>query len=451
MDKNFLLTTDLAKRLFFEVAKDLPIIDYHNHLSAQDILMNKKFTDITQLWLAADPYKHRLMRICGVPEHYITGTAGSFEKFQKFCEIFPGLVGTPVYDWSIMELTQIFGITETPSLDTAKVIWEKANALLQTDSFSAQGLLNRFPIAHNAPCVSILDDVSGFSAVKNLCPSLRGDDMVSPTREFIQKLGACTNVQIHNLNSYIDAIKKQIALLDAAGCRFSDHALDAGFTYQSDDGKNAARFSTLLAGSLNEADSKALSCEILRRLGKIYYDYKWNVQLHIGALRRTSDRLRSLAGAAGGYAGIGNSLCIASVVSFINDLEKQNTLPKIILFNLNPADNAMLSVLSGSFSKDNTPALISQGPAWWWCDHIQGMKQMLDNFSAYSVLSTFIGMTTDSRSILSLVRHEYFRRVLCMWIGENAQKGIFPADFNLWKPIVEKICYGNANAAISRR
>ncbi len=448
MDKNFLLTTDLAKRLFFEVAKDLPIIDYHNHLCVEDILSNRKFTDITHLWLAADPYKHRLMRICGVPEYYITGNASSFEKFQKFCEIFPGLVGTPVYDWSIMELTQIFGIEETPSLDTAKVIWEKANALLQTDGFSAQGLLNRFPITHNAPCVSILDDVSGFADFENLCPSLRGDDMVTPTAEFIKRL----NPEIENLDSYIQAIDQAVVRLDSVGCRFSDHALDAGFTYYPDDGKNDDRFIAVLSeNALAEADKQALACEILRRLGTLYCRYGWNVQLHIGALRRTSDRLRSLAGAAGGYAGIGNSLCVASVVSFINDLENQDALPKIILFNLNPADNAMLSVLSGSFSKDNTPALISQGPAWWWCDHIQGMKQMLDNFSVYSVLSTFIGMTTDSRSILSLVRHEYFRRVLCMWIGENAQKGIFPGDFDLWKPIVEKICYGNANAAISRR
>ncbi len=250
------------------------------------------------------------------------------------------------------------------------------------------------------------------------------------------------------LKVYLAAVKDRLTAFRAAGCRFTDHALDNGFTYIPDDGQNESRFARLLQGALPENEKAALQSCILKRLAGFYARLELTMQLHMGAQRTTSTRLRSLAGKAGGYAAIGNSVSIASLCAFLDDVEQAGGLPHVLLFSLNPADNAALATLCGSYSADGKAALISQGPAWWWCDHYQGMVSMLDTFACHSVLSTFVGMTTDSRSILSFVRHDYFRRVLCRWVADMVSAQRLPEDMDILQDMIIRMCYTNAKTRI---
>ncbi len=441
MNETLLLNTDISKKLFASVSK-LPIIDFHNHLTLADIQNDRQFGDITELWIASDPYKHRAMRILGVEEFYITGAASNYDKFLKWMESIPMLAGHPLYTWSEMELKRVFGIDVPLNLESAEFIWSRTKELLALPEYSNNHILDKFSICYSAPCCAIADNVDFFDGKENLAPSLRGDDMVCPTKELVQKLSEATEMEISTLQQYLEAIKKRLDIFDQVGCRFSDHALDDGFTYVTDDGKNAERFLNALAGK--EYDVVALRSYLLYALASEYSLRKWTMQLHIGAHRQTSDRLLSIAGPAGGYAAIGSPCDINSLISLLHDAENsEGGLPRTILFTLNPADSAAMAIITGSFSEDGVAAKVQLGPAWWWCDHTVGIRNVLDMISSYGVLSTFIGMTTDSRSILSFVRHEYFRRILCGWMGDKVQSGELPDDFALLECIAQKMCYQN--------
>ncbi len=446
MKSNFLLTSHLAKRLY-KVVSDLPIIDYHNHLSIADISNNCKFENIAQLWVISDPYKHRAMRILGVPEKYITGDASDFEKFEKWYDSLPRLIGTPLFNWSQMEMKKVFNFNLLP-FSGVKLVWKKLNFLLS--QMTANDIIGKFNIEYSAPCTSVFDDVSIFDKKTGICPSLRGDDMLLPSKTNINKLTSFVGDEIKTLSDYLSSLKKRFNEFKETGCKFSDHALDCGFFYVKDDGKNNERFDALIKGSaLNPDDEVALSSYMLKNIAMLYAEFGFTLQLHIGAQRYTSTRLRTLAGPAGGFAAIGDCVDVKSIVTFLDDVEMgEFGLSRTMLFTLNPADNAVLATLSGSYSKDNEEALVTQGPAWWWCDHYEGIKTMLNNFSAHSVLSTFIGMTTDSRSLLSFVRHDYFRRILCEWISDMVKKDRLPNDFKLLSDTVSKICYKNAKKVL---
>lgn len=446
--KDFLLKSDTAKMLYSSVEK-LPIIDYHNHLSVADISENKRFSDIYELWIKPDPYKHRAMRMCGVSERYITGDASDFDKFAAWCGIFPNLVGNPLYIWSQMELQSIFGITEIPCKDNAENIYNKANEFLRNNEVTAESLLKGFGVELSCPCVSLCDDVSVFEKNHTVFPSLRGDDATAPSLDFIRKLESLTH-DINNLSDYKLAVSERLDLLKNTGCIFSDHALDNGFVFYNDDGENEKRFMKILDGkALKEEDEKKLFSYILEFLCSEYAKKGFTVQLHIGAERYTSSRLRTLAGKAGGFAAIGNSVDISSFTKMLDTFEKgEYGLPKMVLFTLNPADNAMLSVLAGSYSKDGVPGLISQGPAWWWCDHKHGICDALENISSFGLLSNFVGMTTDSRSFLSFVRHDYFRRILCQWLAEKYDSGEFCCSYDSLEALAKDMCYENAKRII---
>ena len=444
MDENFLLNTKLAQRLYHEHICSLPVIDYHNHLPVKDIAKNRNFGDLTELWIAADPYKHRAMRICGIDEAFITGKASGYDKFAAYSSVLPKLAGNPLYHWSNMELSQVFGIEEPLCADSGKRIWHTANRALEDESYFAQGLLRRFHIEYAAPCCTILEDLGPFGEIDSLYPSLRGDGILPLPTEFVSQLGQNRGGPIRNWEDLKAAFSSRLDEFHQEGCRFADHALDHGFHYIPDDGHNERRFQQLMSREpLNLQDSMALSCEVLRMLGSEYAARGWTMQLHAGAMRYTSSRLRSMTGPAGGYAGIGN--CAADDLSgLLNDLEQKGSLPKTILFTLNPSCNEALSVLSGSFVEQGMPGKVQQGCAWWWCDHIKGIRDVLETFSAYSVLSVFYGMTTDSRSLLSFTRHDYFRRILCGWLGEKSERMEMPRDYELLRDIAEDICYRNA-------
>lgn len=440
----------LAKELYYSV-KDLPVIDYHNHLSVADLSEDKRYFDIYELWIAPDPYKHRAMRMCGVFEEYITGNATNREKFMKWCETVPKLIGTPLWQWSHMELSFVFGIDERINGENAALLYDKCNLLLAENEITVSSLLNKFNVEYACPCTSLTDDISCFSDSTRFAPSLRGDDIISPTKDFIRKLADITGREINSLSDYTYAISQRLKAFKNCGCCFSDHALDNGFQFYKNDGKNDERFIRNQDGPLDECEKERLASYLLTFLSAQYAKLGFTMQLHIGAQRFTSTRLRKAAGSAGGFAGIGNSVDVNALTTFLDCVEQgEYGLPKTVIFTLNPADNALVSVLSGSYAKDGVAGLITQGPAWWWCDHKTGITDVLESIAAFGVLYNFIGMTTDSRSLLSFVRHDYFRRILCQWIGNKVQQGILPEDFDILSQTVRRMCYENAKHCIGQ-
>ncbi len=424
MNKNFLLKSEKAKKLYYKIAKDLPIIDYHNHLSVGDINSDKKFSNIYELWIQLDPYKHRLMRIKGIPEKFITGDAKPFEKFYKFCSIFPMLAGTPVYDWCKMELSMVFGIDDKINEENAKIIYDKCNNLLTKDEFSVKNLIKRFNVEYLSPVANILDDLSVFDK-KTVCPSLRGDNLLEPTTKLKEELSLKTGVQIKNDTDYIKAVAIMLDEFQKYGCKIADHSLDSGFF---------------------NGDSKRV--HLLVSLANEYAKRSFTLLIHFGAKRKTSERLLRLAGPAGGYASVGEGFNLSVLCDFLGEVEKGGQLPSTILFPLNMADIYGTAVMQGSFSQDNIPSKVGLGPAWWWCDHRLGIKTTLDSIASFGVLSEFIGMTTDSRSILSLIRHDYFRRIFCSYIAEKNQDEEWGLSDESLSEIVKKVCYQNAKNKI---
>lgn len=448
MKTDFLLNGETAKTLYAAV-RDLPIIDYHNHLSISEILENRRFLNVYDLWIAPDPYKHRAMRMCGVPEKYITGDATKEEKFVKWGETLPKLLLNPLSHWSAVELEKIFGVTEYLNGDNAQTIYAQCNEYLQTHEVTVNSLLDLFRVEYACPCASLTDDVSGLNALSRFAPSLRGDDVVAVSAAFLAKLEERVGRAIETLADFESAVEELLVAFKAVGCRYSDHALDNGFAYFVDDGKNAARFADLKKGALCKEKRTKFSSYVLCVLAKLYAKHGFVMQLHIGAQRYTSSKLREKAGAAGGFASIGNSVDVSALTTFLDEVDRgEYGLPKTVLFTLNPADNALVSVLAGSYAKDGVSGLITQGPAWWWCDHKQGMLEMFENAAVFSALFNFVGMTTDSRSFLSFVRHDYFRRVLCDWLGEKWEKGELFCDLDGVMALAKKLCYDNAKNTV---
>lgn len=450
MNPNYLIQNHTAAELY-RYAKTLPIIDYHNHLSFQDIQQNRRFTDIYTLWIEPDPYKHRAMRMCGVEETYITGNAAPQEKFIRWCETLPKLIGNPLHTWSRMELERVFGIQDLPNASNAAELYHQCNSYLENHTVTAGTLLELFGAEYISPCASVLDDIDLCRNTQKVAPSLRGDDIVNAAPTFLDSLRCLTHMEIRDLDAFQKAIQSRLEVFRSCGCCFSDHALDNGFVYVPDDGCNGERFRALCDGTLPENEKNSLSSYILTFLGGEYAARNMTMQLHIGAQRSTSTRLRQTAGPYGGFAGIGNSVDILSLTRFLDALDcDSHGLPKTVLFALNPADNEPLSVLSGSYSRDGVSGLVTQGPAWWWCDHSTGIREVLESSAAFGVLHNFLGMTTDSRSFLSFVRHDYFRRVLCSWLGEKVERGEWICSTDELKDLVYHICYKNALATIQK-
>lgn len=429
MKDSYLLKTKGAERLYFEYAKDQPIIDFHNHLSVADIAADRKFENLSELWLAPDPYKHRLMRICGVDEHFVTGDADPYEKFQKYCEIFPYIAGNPVYDWSRMELSDIFGIDEPLCAENAGYVYSKVGEMLRSPEYSNNAILKRFNIEKQFPVASLTDDLSPFDGGE-IAPSLRGDNLLEPTKELLELLSEESGRQINDTESYIGAVGVLIDRFDKKGCRFADHALDAGFFDGGFDSERA---------------------QMLVRLGGEYAKRGWTLLLHLDAKRKTSTRLAQLAGPAGGYAAVGGQFNISALCDLLNEMESAGGLPDTVIFPLNMNDQAPLAVLQGTFSQNGVSSKVQLGPAWWWCDHALGIENTLNCISSFGVISEFIGMTTDSRSILSFVRHDYFRRLLCSWLDNRNSAMDWELPVRTRGEIIGKICYGNAKKKMERK
>ena len=431
---NFLLQTNLAEDLYHNVAKSLPIIDYHNHLDVKSLAMNKVCDNITPLWVSLDPYKHRAMRINGISEKYITGDASEHEKFLHWAKTMSKTIGNPLYHWSCLELKRCFNFDDyilTPK--NAQSIWDE----YKNHKKSALDILQKFNVEKTWTSNQIFEDLSFHKSIKaiNIYPSLRADSIL--TFEDLPD-------EVKSLDDYKAIIVENLDRFGQANCKLSDHSLDIGFDFSL--ALNPDRiFKKIQKGKMLQEDELAsIKSHMLMFLGAEYAKRNWVMQLHVGAMRYTSQRLRKVSGPAGGYAAIASTCRIEAVSNFLNKLEEEENLPRTILYNLNPADNAVFATLCGSFTGDGVIAKTQFGPAWWYNDHFAGMNSHLKALSSFGLLSHFIGMTTDSRSVLSFSRHEYFRRILCNTIAEWAKSEYLPNDQQLLKELVSDITYYNA-------
>ncbi|MDB5241010.1 MAG: uxaC [Spirosoma sp.] len=458
---DFLLQNPTGRSLYHTVAAALPIIDFHNHIDPAAVATNRAFQTIQEAWVSGDPYKHRAMRICGVPERLITGDAPDFEKFMTWAKCLKKTVGNPLFHWSCLELHTIFGIDAILDEDNAPGIWTQANALLSTDAYRARAILEKFRVERLCTSDDLADSLVAHQSMVDqntsvaCLPSLRGDSIVAfgqaTFQPWLATIGQQTGMTITDLASFQMAIKQRLDFFACCGCLLADHSFDSGFQYVTTSESDASvLFANQLAGQSLTADGHMrLQSYLLYFLGQQYARRHWRMQLHIGAFRYTSTRLRNQVGGAGGFAAIGHPADIAALSRFLDDLDITDHLPKTILYTLNPADNAAFASLTGSFSADGIAGKIQFGPAWWYNDHAQGITEQLTTLAHYGLLSSAIGMTTDSRSIFSMTRHDYYRRILCNLVGGWAETGHLPNDPQPLADLIEAISYKNAKNWLS--
>ena len=442
--EDFMLKNPKAKKLYFGYAKDLPIIDYHCHLSPEQIASDYKFKNAYDLFLGGDHYKWRQMRSNGVSEEYITGDAPDYEKFLMWAKTMPLLIGNPLYHWTHLELLRYFGIDDALTPDNAKQIWDKCNEMLSDDSFSAKNLIKR----SNVEALCTTDDpadsleyhkaLQGFST--KVLPTFRPDKAVGIEKDtflpYMEENG------IKSFSGLLEWLSGRIEFFNSVGCRLSDHSLES-IPYAEGDAEKV--FDKKLSGAeIAASDADIFKTAVLRHCAAEYTRFGWTMQLHIGALRNNNRKMFEKLGADTGFDSI-NDLCIAEKLSsFLNSLEYTDTLPKTILYTLNPKDNYVLGTMMGNFQKAPTAGKVQFGSGWWFNDNRDGMEAQLCAFANLGLLGRFIGMLTDSRSFVSYPRHEYFRRILCNLIGKWVSDGEYPDDEKYLKEIVEGISYKNA-------
>ncbi len=443
INDNFMLKGKASKKLY-SMVKDLPIIDYHCHLSPKMIAENYKFRNAFDLFLGGDHYKWRQMRTNGVDEEYITGGADEYEKFLAFAKTMPMLIGNPIYHWTHLELKRYFDIDKTLSEETAKEIWDKCNECLALDSFRAQELIKRSGVEVICTTDAPEDSLEYHKALKDfpvkILPTFRPDKAVEIGKEtFIPYMNEIGISSYEELEAFI---REKIAFFDSMGCRLSDHALEY-VPYAEGCPKTA--FDKRMAGEeLSECEIDSFKTAILKVCAEEYTKRSWAMQLHIGALRNNNRRMYEKLGPDTGFDSI-NDLAIAEKLSaFMNSLEYADCLPKTILYTLNPKDNYVLGKMLGNFQKAPTAGKIQFGSGWWFNDQRDGMVAQMTALANLGMLSRFVGMLTDSRSFVSYPRHEYFRRILCNLIGTWVDDGEYPADWKMLEKIVTGICYYNA-------
>lgn len=453
-DSNFLLHTDTARKLYHEVAEQLPIVDYHCHLDPQEIFEDRTYENITQLWLGRDHYKWRLMRSNGVDEQFITGDAPDREKFQKFAESLPRAIGNPMYHWCHLELAQYFGYYGVLSPQTAQEVWDLTGEKLQ--SMSARRLI----ASSNVAMIGTTDDpLSGlvwhqkladdptFSAM--VCPTFRPDPALSPEKPgfaaYITRLGEAAGVNISTVEDVRAALSQRMAYFAAHGCRASDHGLNyIMFRPVSDVDATAALQKALSGQILTAEEQEGYQTTLLLHCAREYARLGWAMQIHFSCMRNPNEKMFLALGPDTGFDAMAVTDSCTTAHRLFSALDVENCLPKTILYSLNPADNAWIDTLLGSFQSTELPGKIQHGSAWWFNDHKSGMTEHLVSLANLSILGNFIGMLTDSRSFLSYARHGYFRRILCDLLGQWVENGEYPNDPDALPTLVEDICYYNA-------
>jgi glucuronate isomerase len=458
MDENFLLCSDTAINLYHKYGKEMPIIDYHCHLSPKEIFENKRFKNITEAWLYGDHYKWRTMRSNGVEEKFITGDADDYSKFMAWAKTVPMTIGNPLYHWTHLELQRFFRIDELLNESTAPIIWKKVNELLSDGQFSARDLIIRSNVKLICTTDDPIDSLEYHIKIKELkdfdvkvLPTFRPDKGIEITRvgfkEWIEKLGQVTGRIICSYDMLLAAMEDRINFFHSVGCRISDHALDQVYYAETSKDEVDAIFKKALQGEvLTEKEAIQYKTYTLRFVGKMYHDLGWTMQLHIGAMRNNNTKMFRALGPDTGFDSVNDNNVAYGLSRLLDSLEIINSLPKTILYTLNPADNYVLGTMLGNFQGNGIPGKIQFGSAWWVNDHRDGMNEQMKTLANLGLLSRFVGMLTDSRSFLSYTRHEYFRRILCNLLGEWVENGEYPNDEEMLATIVRGICFNNAKA-----
>lgn len=456
MDKDFLLDTETAKKLFHEWAEDMPICDYHCHLSPKEIYENKPPVNISQLWLSGDHYKWRAMRSCGVEERYCTGDATDREKFEKFAYTLQYCIGNPLYHWAHIELQRYFGIDTPLNSKTADDIYDRANKAIEQGDFRPQSLITKSNVkvvcTTDDPIDSLeyhklLKDVEGFDC--KVLPSFRPDRALNAHldgfADYIKELGKCAGVEIKGYKDVIKALLIRADYFDGLGCKVSDQAFDYPPYSIAPDSEIEAVFAKAMNGekiTMQECDK--YRTPVLIALGEKYHQLGWAMEIHIGAMRNNNTAMFNKIGADTGFDSVGDAEIAQPLSRFLDALCVKGCLPKTILFNLNDKDNTVLGTMLGNFQSAEAESKIQFGPAWWFLDTMDGMINQMKTLASLGVLGKFVGMETDSRAFTSYGRHEYFRRIMCALIGGWIEDGWYAYDEELVEEIVKGICYNNA-------
>ncbi|HIT79449.1 MAG TPA: glucuronate isomerase [Candidatus Faecivivens stercorigallinarum] len=457
LNRNFLLDTPAARRLYHEYAENMPIVDYHCHINPQEIWEDRRFENITQLWLGGDHYKWRLMRANGIDEHFITGDASDWEKFQKFAESLPRAIGNPMVHWCHLELKNYFGYEGFLTGETAQQVWDLCCDRLANDpALSARGLIRGSNVAMigttDDPCSDLIWHeklAADESFPVQVLPSFRPDPALNIHKagfaQYISKLAETTGRKLETVTDVCDALSERIAFFDAHGCRAADHGLDYLVCRPVDTGTATAALQKALDGQpLTAEEIEGYQTVLLLHCAREYAKRGWVMQLHFSCMRNPNSRMMAALGPDTGFDCIAVTDNCAAAHRLMDTLYQEGMLPKTVLYSLNPADNAWIDSLTGAFQGTEAAGKVQHGSAWWFNDHKAGMTEQMVSLANMGILGNFIGMLTDSRSLLSYARHEYFRRILCSLLGSWMENGEYPADFALVGGLVQDICYNNA-------
>ena len=467
MDKDFLLGTETARRLFHDYAEHMPLVDYHCHISPREIYEDRRFDDLAQVWLGGenpdgtyfgDHYKWRLMRSNGVGEEYVTGSKPGFEGFVKFAETLEMAIGNPMYHWCNLELRQFFGYDKPLTPETARECWDFCNEKLRHDpDLTVRGIIKKANVAMVGTTDDPVDSLEWHEKIAadptisvKVCPSFRPDKAINISKpgfaEYIGKLAA--SVGKDSLDSVEDvcaALTQRLEFFHKLGCRASDHGLDyVPFRPASPKKANEAFQKAMAGEELSTKDAERYQTAILLHLGREYHRLNIAMQLHYSCMRNMNERMYAKMGPDTGFDAISQNTCGEAAARLLSALDAEGRCPKTILYSLNPADNEQLGTILGCFQSDELPGKLQHGSAWWFNDTRSGMEAQMKSLANLGLLGNFVGMLTDSRSFLSYARHDYFRRILCNLIGEWVENGEYPNCEAPLKKIVEGICYNNA-------
>lgn len=456
LNDDFLLSTQTAKRLYYEYAAVTPILDYHCHIDAADIANDISFDNLTQLWLGGDHYKWRYMRSCGIEERYITGDACDKDKFLKWAEVLGYAIGNPLYHWSHLELQRYFGITKPLNRNTAEEIWETANAKLQSGNMTARNIIRQSKVTLLCTTDDPVDTLyhheilaQDNSFETKILPAFRPDRAMNIEKEdFLSYLGELEKVCGYKITSFSDlkkAVYERMLYFDKHGCVLADHGLDFMIYEPAKETEIERIFDARLHGKMPDfTETNRFHTAFLLYVHREYAKLDWTSQLHFGCKRDNNTKMFKRIGANTGFDCIRNNTPSGAIADFLDALDCTDELPRTILYSLDPNDNAAIGTIIGCFQDSSVVSKIQHGSAWWFNDHFTGMQNQLSNLASLGHLAGFVGMLTDSRSLLSYTRHEYFRRIFCDYLGSLVERGEFPADFDTLGEIVKNISYYNA-------
>lgn len=455
INEDFLLETKTSKRLYHEFSENKPIIDFHCHLSPAMIAEDRQFDDIGQAWLEGDHYKWRAMRTNGISEKYCTGNGAPLEKFEKWAETVPVTIGNPLYHWTHLELARYFGIYELLSPGTAKKIFKRATAMLHKKEYSIRSLIRKMNVEIICTTDDPADTLDFHRKLKEtfvipVLPTFRPDNVLktedpAKLRSYIEKLEKTSGSEINSFETLIKVLDSRHDFFHLHGGRLSDHGIGRFFFSPYTTGDIEKIFKRLLNGKIiSESESEQYKTAVLAELCRMNHKRGWTQQFHVGAMRNNNVRMFRNMGPDTGWDSIGVSQDAMKMSRFLSLLDESDQLAKTILYNLNPADNEMMITMTGNFNDGTQVAKVQYGAAWWFLDQKKGMEKHLGDLASLGLLRRFVGMVTDSRSFLSYPRHEYFRRLLCNYIGKEIEEGLIPDDDALVRPLIEGISYNNA-------